>query len=161
MREVSATEAWIILHGMGLGALFLLAFAGGLAGLWSLRPGFLTEAGISDRLVRLRWGTGLMAAIAWATCVTGTYVAYPWFRELVEAGQPGWRDFGMDWKEHVAWFSPILATTVAFIVWRHGSHLVANRFLRYATLILFLVAFGAAGVAGALGAFVTKAMPIM
>jgi len=35
-------EAWTVIHGMVLGAIFLLAFAGGLAGLWSLRPAFLT-----------------------------------------------------------------------------------------------------------------------
>ena len=30
-------EWWTLIHGMGFGALFLLAFAGGLAGLYSLR----------------------------------------------------------------------------------------------------------------------------
>jgi len=34
----TAREFWAVVHGMGLGAIFLLAFAGGLAGLWSLRP---------------------------------------------------------------------------------------------------------------------------
>jgi hypothetical protein len=29
-------EFWTVIHRMGLGALFLLAFASGLAGLWSL-----------------------------------------------------------------------------------------------------------------------------
>ena len=31
-------EFWTVIHGMVLGATFLLAFSGGLAGLWSLRP---------------------------------------------------------------------------------------------------------------------------
>ena len=30
-------ELVMVVHGMGLGATFLLAYAGGLAGLWSLR----------------------------------------------------------------------------------------------------------------------------
>lgn len=34
----TARELWGAIHGMVLGALFLLAFAGGLAGLYSLRP---------------------------------------------------------------------------------------------------------------------------
>jgi hypothetical protein len=35
---VTARELWTLVHGMGLGAIFLLSFAGGLAGLYSLRP---------------------------------------------------------------------------------------------------------------------------
>ncbi|MBI2238602.1 MAG: hypothetical protein HYU54_08775, partial [Actinobacteria bacterium] len=41
-------EFWGLIHGMGAGAVFLLAFAGGLAGLWSLRPALVTEAGIVE-----------------------------------------------------------------------------------------------------------------
>ena len=40
--ELSNRETWATLHGMVFGALFLLAFAGGLAGLWSLRPEWVT-----------------------------------------------------------------------------------------------------------------------
>jgi hypothetical protein len=32
-------EFWGIVHGVGLGALYLLAFGGAIAGLWNLRPG--------------------------------------------------------------------------------------------------------------------------
>jgi hypothetical protein len=35
-------EWWGLIHGMGLGALFLLAFTGGLADLYSLRPALIT-----------------------------------------------------------------------------------------------------------------------
>ena len=38
----TSREWWGLIHGMGLGALFLLAFAGGLAGLYSLRPALIT-----------------------------------------------------------------------------------------------------------------------
>jgi hypothetical protein len=31
-------ELWGLVHGMALGGMFLLTFAGGLAGLYSLRP---------------------------------------------------------------------------------------------------------------------------
>jgi len=50
---------------MFLGSLFLLAFAGGLAGLYSLRPELLTRAGIAERMRRLQIGTWGMAVIAW------------------------------------------------------------------------------------------------
>lgn len=78
--ELSDREAWTVVHGLLLGTIFLLAFAGGLAGLWSLRPGFVTAAGIRERMRRLYVGTWLMAAVAWATVITGTWIVYPWYR---------------------------------------------------------------------------------
>jgi hypothetical protein len=61
--EVTTREFWTLMHGMGFGAAYLLAFAGGLAGLYSLRPQLVTAEGISERTQRLRWGIGLMALI--------------------------------------------------------------------------------------------------
>jgi len=49
---------------MILGALFLLAFAGGLAGFYSLRPEWLTSAGIRELTARLDVGTVVMAIVA-------------------------------------------------------------------------------------------------
>jgi hypothetical protein len=37
--ELNSREIWTVIHGLVLGTLFLLAFAGGLAGLWSLHNG--------------------------------------------------------------------------------------------------------------------------
>ena len=51
--EVTNREFWTLIHGMGFGALFLLAFAGGLAGLYSLRPELLTVTGLRERMTRL------------------------------------------------------------------------------------------------------------
>ena len=67
----------------------------------------------------------------------------------------------MEWKEHVAWFSPILATVVAYIVWKYGSELANNSRLRRISMILFIVAFAIAAIAGLLGALITKAAPIL
>ena len=67
-------ETWALIHGMILGAAFLLAFGGGLAGLYSLRPGLITEQGIVERTRRLVLGTWVMALAAWATVVTGTWI---------------------------------------------------------------------------------------
>ena len=44
--SISIREAWTVIHGMVFGAGFLLAFAGGLAGLYSLRSEWVTVAGI-------------------------------------------------------------------------------------------------------------------
>jgi hypothetical protein len=52
---------------MGFGAVFLLAFAGGLADLYSLRPALVTPAGVVDRARRLRIGAVAMAVAAWGT----------------------------------------------------------------------------------------------
>lgn len=56
--ELSYREGWTVVHGLVLGTAFLLAFAGGLAGLWSLRPGFLTPRAIRERMRRLYIGGG-------------------------------------------------------------------------------------------------------
>jgi len=170
-------EFWTLVHGMILGAAFLLSFAGGLAGLYSLRPQWATGAGIQERLGRLRWGTTIMAVIAWLTVITGTYIVYPWYRAPAPEGADlslyprsflkasetlsGWHSFGMEWKEHVAWFAPILATTVAFLVWKYGPQLAENDKLRKMIIVIFVLAFATAGVAGLFGALITKAAPLL
>ncbi len=175
--SLTAREFWGLIHGMGLGAIFLLAFAGGLAGLWSLRPEWVTAAGVLERLHRLSAGTWIMAIVAWLTVITGTYIVYPWYRAnppagttnltrfprsylLANPGLAGWHNFGMEWKEHVAWFAPILATAVAYVVVRYGPKLADETKIRDAAMVLFVLAFLAAGVAGLFGALITKAAPI-
>lgn len=169
-------EFWTVIHGMGLGTLFLLAFSGGLAGLWSLRPEWVTVAGIRERLHRLIAGTWIMAIMAWLTVITGTYGVYPWYRAKPPSGADltqfpryylladphlaEWHKFGMEWKEHVAWLSPILATAVAYVVIRYGSKLAHEQKIRQALILLFTIAFLAAGVAGLFGAFINKVAPI-
>jgi len=66
----------------------------------------------------------------------------------------------MEWKRHVAWFAPMLATAVAYVVVRYGSSLAHEDKIRRALIVLFTLAFGAAGVAGIFGAFLTKVAPI-
>jgi len=56
--HLSSHEWWGLIHGMVLGALFLLAFAGGLADLYSLRPALVTTAGITERIRRSSTRTG-------------------------------------------------------------------------------------------------------
>ncbi len=163
-------EWWGLIHGMGLGALFLLAFAGGLAGLYSLKPALVTPEGVVERMRRLKVGVVAMAMTAWLTVLTGTWVVYPWYRAtgpdsarsqlLADEATKGWHEFGMEWKEHVAWISPILATVVAFIVLYYGTNLIRHERVRRTAITLFVLAFVFAGVAGALGAFITKVAPV-
>src|SRR5262249_8936522 len=87
-----------------LGALFLLAFAGGLAGLYSLRWELVTPTGLRERLPRLEIGTTVMAVVAWLTVITGTWIVYPWYRAatptspqsmlLADPARALWQTFG-------------------------------------------------------------------
>lgn len=167
--ELTDREWWGIIHGMGLGAVFLLAFAGGLAGLYSLRSGLLTETGIVERTRRLQIGTWAMAAAAWLTVITGSFIVYPWYRAepdgakfklLASPSTADWHEFGMEWKEHIAWIAPLLATAVAFAVTYYGTSLVRHQGIRKALMVFFTLAFAIAAVAGAFGAFITKAAPV-
>jgi len=167
--ELTLREFWTVIHGMGLGALFLLAFAGGLAGLWSLRSELVTAGGVRERLPRLEVGTWVMAVVAWLTVVSGTYLVYPWYRAkvptsprsilLADPSRAEWHNFGMEWKEHVAWLAPILATAVAYVVIYYGPRLAHEPRIRKALIVLFVLAFAAAGVAGVFGAFINKVAP--
>ena len=171
-------EVWTLIHGMILGGAFLLTFAGGLAGLYSFQPELLTALGIRERLRRLVPGTWLMAIVAWLTVFTGTYIVYPWYRAAPPEGTTdltqfprsfllanpilaGWHGFGMEWKEHVAWFAPILATAVAYVIWKYAPTLVGDSRLRRICITVFVLAFAAAAIAGLLGALITKAAPII
>lgn len=168
--ELTQRELWTVLHGMIFGATFLLAFAGGFAGLWSLRSELMTVAGIRERLPRLEIGTMLMAVVAWLTVISGTWIVYPWYRDpaktsprnllLADPAKAEWHKFGMEWKEHVAWMAPIVATAVAFAVIYYGPRLVKEPGMRKALTVLFVLAFAAAGIAGLFGAFINKAAPI-
>lgn len=180
--ELTEREIYTVVHGLGLGTLFLLAFGGGLAGLWSLRERLLTTEGLQERSPRLLIGTWVMAIVAWLTVITGTFIAYPWYRAtppegidktdpaqladyprlllLAQEKTAGWHELGMEWKEHVAWIAPFLATAVAFAVLYYGVQLVRRDEIRKAAIVFFVLAFAAAGIAGLFGAFITKAAPV-
>jgi hypothetical protein len=175
--QLTDRELWALIHGMGLGALFLLAFGGGVAGIWSMRSTFVTEEGLAERTPRLLIGTTVMAVVAWLTVFVGTWIVYPWYRAAAPAGTTelakfpkallvsnpdtaGWHNFGMEWKEHVAFIAPILATAVAFATLYYGAQLARRGEIRRAILVFFTLAFAAAAVAGLFGALITKAAPV-
>ncbi len=172
---LTGREVWVVIHGMLLGPLFLLAFAGGLAEMVNLGTAWATEAGVARR-VRLMAGTWVMAIVAWLTVITGSYIVYPWYRAKPPEGADltqfprslllsrpttsGWHNFGMEWKEHIAWLAPILATAVAYLVTYYGARLAKEGKIRKAVIVIFTLAFLTAGVAGLFGAFINKAAPI-
>jgi hypothetical protein len=119
---------------------------------------------------RLIWGTTGMAVLTWLTVIVGTWIVYPWYREdipesprsrlLANPVTDNWHTFGMEWKEHVAWIAPLLATGAAFIVLYYRQDLIRNQFARRVAMGLFIAAFAIAVIAGVLGALITKKAPI-
>jgi hypothetical protein len=169
--ELTNREFWALVHGVVLGGAFLLAFSGGLAGFYSLRPEYVTVTGVHERLRRLTAGTIAMAGLVWLTVITGTWIVYPWYREdiadsprsllLADPDNADWHEFAMEWKEHVAWLAPMFATAAAFIVLYYRDDLIKNQLARRIATGLFVAAFGVAVIAGLLGALITKKAPIV
>ena len=167
--SLTGREWWGLFHG-GLGVTFLLAFGGGIAGFYALRPALITSAGAVEGLRRMKAGVVGMAAVAWLTVITGTWIVFPWYRESVPASAKSriladpatqdWHKFAMEWKEHVSWLSPILATVVAFTVLYYGTNLIRHQRVRKAAMVLFVLAFVFAGIAGTFGALITKVAPV-
>jgi hypothetical protein len=175
--EISIRALWTLMHGMGFGALYLLACSGALVELYrfaTLSPASEPTPG-QERFLKFYLLT--MVVLAWAAVLTGAYVLYPWYRAAPPPGTvdlsmfpqrlllsspatAGWHTLGMEWKEHVAWFAPISITMVAFVFIRYGRDLKSHRQLRAAVLCFALVSFVAAGVAGFFGATINKYAPV-
>jgi hypothetical protein len=186
--DLTNREWWTLVHGMILGAFFLLAFTGGLAELYGMRSEQMTPEGLRGRLRRLKIGMSAMAITAWLTVITGTWIVYPWYREKLAgeeaagcegAQAPGdecsprdfllsnvsgntedWHKFGMEWKEHIAWLSPMLATVAAFLAIYYGATMAQNRYVRLLVTAIFIGAFVTAAIAGLYGALITKVAPV-
>jgi hypothetical protein len=175
--QMTVRELWTMVHGMGFGALYLLACSGALVELWRMTvgaaPGERTEG--QERFLKV-YLLG-MVVLAWGAVLTGAYVVYPWYRAVPPAGAvdlagypqrllmhsaatSGWHSLGMEWKEHVAWLAPISITMVAFVFLRYGRELGRHRQLRAAVLGFAMVSFVAAGVAGFFGAMINKHAPV-
>ncbi|MEO6143510.1 MAG: hypothetical protein ABIP19_05970 [Dermatophilaceae bacterium] len=164
-------ESWIMIHGSVLGTLILLGFAGGLAGLIRLQPRKLSAGSVRGGVRGLKVAVVTMAVAVWGTVLTGTWVIYPWYREaipqsprsilLANPATEQLHHFGMEWKEHVAWISPILATVVAFIVIYYGTSLVRHERIHRTALLLFSLAFLFAVVAGTFGTLIAQEAPVL
>jgi len=150
------------LHGLVLGALFLLAYSGGLAGLIGLRTEWKTERGLRVQMRRLKIGTVAMAVIAWLTVLVGTYLVYPLYQAQYRPvlSETFWNTFAMAWKIHLGWIAPLLATAVAYVVNRYDAQLAREVRIRQALEVVFTAAFLAAAVTGLLGALTTKVLPV-
>jgi len=175
--EITTRDLLTVMHGMGFGALFMLAFSGAIGELyWFSAPGVRPQAGSREQQM-LNFYLVAMVVLAWAAVITGAYIIYPWYRATPPAGVTDlagypqqflmsspttseWHNLGMEWKENVAWLAPISMTMVAYVTWKYGRAIIQHRQLRLAILGFAVVAFIATGDAGAFGAFVNKFAPI-
>jgi hypothetical protein len=170
-------EIWTVVHGMVFGFIFLLGFSGALYAVYSMKPEWLTAEGLGKTVSTIKVYMWLLAGSVWAAVFTGAYVVYPWYRATPPAGQTdlvnfpkfllladpntaNWHNFGMEWKEHVAFLAPIAATVVAFVVTYYGPLLAKKVGERRAVMFFFIFAFVATAVAGMFGAFITKAAAV-
>jgi hypothetical protein len=174
--EITVRGLWTLVHGMGFGALYLLACSGAMVELWRrYAPGASVAATERDGEFLRAWLIA-MAALAWLTVLTGTYIIYPWYRAALPpattqlAAYPqrllmsspatsGWHTVGMEWKEHVAWLTPIAITMAAAVFSMYRRDLRNKPELRAAVLSFVAISFFAAGVAGFFGAMLNKHAP--
>ena len=175
--EITVRDLVTVLHGMGFGALFMLAFSGALAELYrmSISTGPIPASSRGQRLLNVY--LIIMVGLAWLTVFSGAYIVYPWYRAVPPAGLTDlseyprrlllssgktseWHNVGMEWKEHVSWLAPIAMTMVAYVAMRYRWAITRPRRMRTAVLVFAIAAFVATGVAGAFGAFLNKYAPV-
>ena len=172
--EITTHGLWTLIHGMGFGALYLLACSGALIELLRVACPDNIITRNEEHFIKIYLVA--MAILAWAAVLTGAYIVYPWYRAAAPPGTMdltaypqlllkssattiGWHTLGMEWKEHVAWLTPISITMAAFVFIQYGRDLKNHPQLRNAVLCFTLVSFAAAGIAGFFGAMINKVAP--
>jgi hypothetical protein len=163
-------EIWALVHGLVIGGPLLLGFSAALVALFGLRSEYLTAAGVRERVLQLRIGASLMAVMAWAIVLIGTWVLLPWYADdtpnsprsilLSDPDTRQWHEFADVWKTHVAFMSPILATAAAALVVYYGRALARDRTARNVVLALMLAAFAVTSLAALMGSLITRVAPI-
>jgi hypothetical protein len=166
-RLLTTRQLFFLVHST-LGIIIVHAFGGGL--------GTLLTSGDSRMKDRIRkWSTAAMAVVAWLASAVGTWFGYAGYRAKVPPGgniemypreyllsSPQlkfWETFAMEWKVHIGWTTPFLATAVAFTALRYRRRLVEDRLVRKVMTIMLLLAFAGALVAAGLGAVVNVTAP--
>ena len=166
-RLLTTRQLFFLTHSI-FGIIIVHAFGGGLGTL--LTSG---DSRMKDRIRKL--STAALAVVAWLASGIGTWFGYAGYRAKVPPGgditmypreyllnSPQlafWETFAMEWKVHIGWTTPFLATAVAFTALRYRHRLVADRLVRKVMTIMLLLAFAGALVAAGLGAVVNVTAP--
>jgi len=175
--QTTCRELMTMVHGMLFGGLFLMACFGVLVLLHRDRATQgaveLTAAGRRRERAYLI----VMVALGWAAVFSGAYLIYPWYRAALPPGvtdlgsypqrlllanpqTAGWHSLGMEWKEHVAWFAPMLMTAAAFILLRYEGVTEEHRRVRSTVVWFSSIALLAACIAATFGALINKHAPV-
>jgi hypothetical protein len=177
--EITLRELVTMIHGLLFGGFFLLALFGTLVLLLERSNPDRSTVDVSHTQPAPRWQTVylvLLIATGWAAVLSGAYIIYPWYRAVAPAGTDlalypkflltahpstaGWHNFGMEWKEHVAWIAPMAGTMVAWVLLKHRAGWNAHRVARATVLGFAVAAFLAAAIAGGWGAMIDKKAPV-
>jgi hypothetical protein len=164
---LTTRQLFFVTHSV-FGIIIVHAFGGGIGTLCTIKDSPLKE------LVR-KLSTASMAVVAWLTSAIGTWFGYAGYRAQPPPGgnlemyprayllnSPKlafWETFAMEWKVHIGWLTPFLASAVAFVALRYGRRLVADVQVRKMMTNLFIIAFATALVAAGLGALVNVTAP--
>jgi hypothetical protein len=171
--QFSSREWWTAIHGMAFGFGFVLFFTAALALVLTLESQLLTPQGLKRNVILLKITGTVIAVLSWLAVFVGSYIVYPWYRAappagttdlsgfprsrlLASAAVSGWHNFGMEWKEHLGWLVPIIATVALFLIFRYGERLVEEKKIRWTLFVIVCIAFVLAGIVGVLGAIITK-----
>jgi hypothetical protein len=176
--ELNQRELVTAIHGILFGGFFLMALFGAFVLLLELSNPDLC-ASDSAAQPAARWQKvylNTLVVLGWAAVLSGAYLVYPLYRAAAPAGADltlfpkalltahanttGWHNFGMEWKEHVAWIAPMAATMVAWVMLRHRAAWNASCQVRNAVLGFAAAAFLAAAIAGGWGAMINKKAPV-
>jgi hypothetical protein len=174
--EITERSLWTLIHGMGFGALYLLACSGAIVELWRRYAPASDPPTARDEAFLKVYFIG-MAVLAWMAVLSGAYIVYPWYRAVPPAGlhdlsafprylllskptTSEWHNIGMEWKEYIAFFAPISMTMASVVFVKYGRSLKRHHELRNAVLGFTLASFLAAGIAGFFGAMLNKNAPV-
>lgn len=174
---LSVRDLITILHGMGFGVLFLLAFSGAIGVIYATAASSESTRYASAHTKMFRFYLISMAVLSWLAVLSGTYIVYPWYRATPPAGTTdltlypqrfllsnpltaGWHNVGMEWKEHVSWLTPIAITMVAYVFIKYGPQIARRRNMRASVLGFTAAAFFATLASGFFGALLDTHAPV-
>ena len=84
--EITVRGLWTLIHGMGFGALYLLACSGALVELYRFTASSPPSEANPGQERFLKGYLVAMVVLAWASVLTGAYVIYPWYRTAPPPG---------------------------------------------------------------------------
>src|SRR5450432_400235 len=83
---ISVRDLITLLHGMGFGALFMLAFSGAIGVIYATAASGGIWPASSPHHKLFRFYLLSMSALAWLAVLSGTYIVYPWYRAAPPRG---------------------------------------------------------------------------